>query len=279
MLLLASFLAAIRSSDMGSIQDGRDAEATIGVLQTQVAELQTQVATVPPKSTATPTPLPTVATEPQTLSNEWELLYYHAIEKESSTAILGEARNASDQRIGAPHLALTLLDAEGNILDTVYARPAIVALDPGDVMPFEADVTTVERSEWQLATITACEWGPQLYIEGEYGTSSALVLQDVEEHEKSDERLTIEGTVLNNGLTPIDEVHIKALVYLPDGRFAGTTTTWIDASIPSGKTARFHIDDGIRGVPAFSVPGIGSDYSYRLWVGTEPLGGSAYGDC
>jgi hypothetical protein len=253
-----------------------DAEAPIAALHTQVPQRQTQVAGTMPTAPATAVPRPTVATQPQMLTNEWELLYYYAIEDDSSTTLLGEVRNTTGQRLGSPYLEITLLDAEGNIVGVTNGSPALVTTDPGEATPFEATFSDIRRDEWYQAHIAACEWGSKYYVEEGYGELPALQLQSVEEAEKSADRLEIEGKVFNSGSTPVEQVQVTALVYLPDGRYAGHATARIDVPIPAGKTARFNLEGWGYNVPALELPETGDNYSYRLVVGTEP-GARVYG--
>jgi hypothetical protein len=268
-LLLTGLFAGTHPSDAINAQD-TNAEATISALQTQVSGLQTQVATLSPTPTGTPAPLPTVATEPQMLTEGLELLYYYAVAEGSSTTLLGEVRNTTDQVIGSPYFEIILLDADGNIVGTTNASPALVTTGPGESIPFEARASDVARDEWHQATITACEWGSEYYVEEGYGPSPTLQLQEVVEAEKSSDQLVIKGVVLNSGDAPAEPVQVKALVYLPDGRYAGHASTFIDVPIPAGKTARFSLEGRTYNVPALDFPEIGDSYSYRLWVGTEP---------
>jgi len=270
-VLVAGLLAGIRPSGATNLQQhDSDADATINALQTQVSGLQTEVATLAPTPTATQAPRPAVSTEPQPLADGLELLYYYTIEDESSVTLLGEVRNTTEQRLDSPYFEITLLDIDGNIVGTTNAKPALVTIGPGETMPFETSINDIERDEWHSEEIVSCTWPSEFYVSEGYGELPTLQLQDVEEVEQSGDRLEVEGKVLNSGDTPVERVEVIAFVYLPDGRYAGHASERIDVPIPPGKTARFSLDGGSYDIPGLDLLGGDDNYTYRLWVGTEP---------
>lgn len=145
-VLLVGIFAGALPSSATDLQDN-NTEATISALQTEVSQLQTQVATTAPTPQATQVPHPTVTSEPQTLAEGLELLYHYTIEDESSTTLLGEVRNTTDQWLDSPYFEIILLDVDGNIVGTTNASPALVTIGPGGTMPFEADIYDIERDE------------------------------------------------------------------------------------------------------------------------------------
>ncbi len=268
-VLLVGTVAVSPPSGTTSAQDG-DAGATISALQTEVAELKTQVAGSVPTATPTVAPRATVSTEPQVLAEGLELLYYYTVEDGSSITLLGEVRNTTDQRLDAPYFKITFLDQDGNIVGTTNASAALVTIGPEETLPFETSIYDLERDEWQQEEIQACDWPSEFYVNEGYGESATLRLEEVEEVEKSLDRLEIEGKVHNSGEEPVARVAVLAFVYLPDGRYAGSTRAWIDVAIPPGKTARFTLSGGSYEIPGLNLLRTDDDYTYRLWVGTEP---------
>lgn len=272
-VLLIGIFVGILPSGATNLQDS-NAEATISALQTEVSQLKTQVATTAPTATATQAPRPTVPAELQVLADGLELLYYYTIEDGSSITILGEVRNTTDQWLDSPYLKIVFLDSDENIVDTDNFGMALVTIGPGESMPFETTIYDVNQDEWNHEEISVCDWPSDFYVSEGYGESPTLQLQDVEEIEKSGDRLHIEGKVFNSGKAPVERVEVNAFVYLSDGKYAGHDSTQIDVAIPPGKTARFTLDGGSYEIPGLdSMDGwlsINHNYTYRLWVGTEP---------
>src|SRR5688500_17298619 len=123
--LLASLLAAGMLGPLVTA-DADAPEPTIAALETRVAELEATLAAVLPTPTSTPEPRPTAESRPIPLTGETELLYYSVVsDSRGNAAIFGEIRNISEAAVPSPYVRFTLLDDDGNIVDTLTARPLI----------------------------------------------------------------------------------------------------------------------------------------------------------
>ncbi len=211
-------------------------EPTIEALKTRVAELEETIAASQPTPTKTPAPRPTAEIDPIPLTADTELLYYYAVpDSQGNAAIFGEIRNISETAVPSPYVRFTLLDDDGNIIDTIDAGPLFSFVEAGKTVPFSATYTGIGMGEWATEEIVGC---------GDIATDpipEGLSIEDVRETRKEAERLQLEGKVRNEGNAPVEGVMVYAVLYRPDGRFGGSGVTLIQSPIPAGKTARFEL--------------------------------------
>ena len=247
-----------------------DPYATIAALETRVSELETTLA---PGETPTPAPTrPPVSNDvPTVLADGLELLYYYFVDTDFGGAlVLGEVRNTTNRTLDGPTLQFAYLDADGNILGTSRVSSVFNVIPAGQTMPIEGDTGSEDlpvgswaREEIELCTWSGKETNPKYSAEG-------LELQDVKETEREGEKLQIEGVVRNNSTGPAENVYVRALVYSQDDKYAGVIWTNIEVAIPSNKTARFTLDEGInRFSPSNPLEVAGPNYTYELRVSRD----------
>lgn len=243
-------------------------EPTIEALETRVAELEATLAANRPTPTSTPAPRPTLDTEPMQLTSDTELLYYYVVpNSQNEAAIFGEVRNISEVAVASPYVKFTLFDAEGNIVDTVTARPLFSYVGPGETVPVEASYTGLPMGEWATEEIVGC---------GNVSTDplpEGLSVEDVNEVRKTATALEIEGKVRNGSSEPIDRVAVRAILFRPDGRFGGFGSALINSAIPPGKTARFTLS--AYGSNMAGIIDAGGTYTYTVIPGINST--AAYG--
>lgn len=259
-LILSGFGWA--SAPRVALSQESDAEATISALQTQVAELE---AMLTPASVATRAAIPH-ADEAIELGDGTVLDYYYLVDDGyGGVQVLGEISNPGELDVIAPVVRFTLYDTVGNLIEAPTTSSPLPSLLAGGRIPFSAYVADVSANEIARADVAACvAFGDA----SEFG-SVGLMLESVVEETKTTDRLVVNGLVRNTTDGELDRVAIFALVYLDDGRYAGTGRTIIQAPIPPGRTARFDLSAG-----DFDFPGVDAtnadDFTYELWAGTVP---------
>lgn len=190
---------------------------------------------------------------PIPLTDSISLLYWYAAPVDASGYghgyILGEYLNTSDQPVESPFLRITLVDKDGNIAGTAQARPVLLAVEPGKSVGFQTDALDVPPADFADVQIAACAFVGNDPIDAM--RSDGLKLQSVNTFMRDEKSVDIEGKVLNTRSEPVANVKVVATAYLPDGRYGGSASTFIDSKIPAGKTARFHLT-GRRWMEQFS---------------------------
>lgn len=259
-------------------QDG--AEATIAAQETEIAELRatsqargarinqlrTQIA-----NRETDVPVPQGAETPTTAALaeanvDWaeavpgiDYYAYTAEDGFGSVYALGEVRNTTASAIGAPSLSITLLDADANIVASYGLASIYPNVEPGSTTPYQIWLDSVAPGSW-----TGEEVEVVLFDTGPF--TCTMEVRDVDEVQKSEDRLVVEGNVFNGGATTADGIIIFAALYRTDGVFAGIITDGSDqGAVPPGKKSRFQISGSLpAGYSRTKPPG---DYTYRLLIG------------
>jgi hypothetical protein len=200
---------------------------------------------------------PTPYANPMPLTADTELLYYYVVpNSQGEAAIFGEVRNTSGIEVPSPYVRVTVLDAEGNIVDTVDVRPLFSFVGPGETVPIEASFTGIKMEDWVMEEIKGC---------GDISTDpipEGLSVEEVDEIRKDARGLELEGKVRNESSTPVERVSVRAILFRPDGRFGGFGTALIQSAIPPGKTARFTLS--VYGSDMAGITDAGGTYTYMV---------------
>jgi hypothetical protein len=235
-------------------------DATVEAQSTRIAELEATIAASQPTATPTRAPRPhkpKKAGKPVPLTDATELLYYYfAPDSRGNAALFGEIRNASDAEVAAPYVRFTLLDSDGNIVDTVTASPLFPFVAAGKTVPISATYLDLKPSDWASEQVTGCG---DVYTDP---VPPGLSVEGVKETRKDRDALELEGKVRNGGDGPASRVAVYALLYREDGRFGGSGVGLIESAIPPGKTARFRVS--AYGADMAGVTEEGADYTYEV---------------
>jgi hypothetical protein len=243
-------------------------DATVEAQSTRIADLEATIAASQPTARPTRTPRPRKpkkTSKPVPLTDATELLYYYfAADRRGDAALFGEVRNTSDAEVVSPYVRFTLLDADGNIVDTVIAFPLFPFVAAGKTVPISVAYLGLKPGDWASEQVTAC---------GDVSTDPVppgLSVEGVKETRKDQNGLELEGKVRNGGDAPAAGVEAVAVLYREDGRFGGSGVGLIESAIPPGKTARFRVS--AFGAEMAGVTEDGPDYTYEVVASVNAIG-------
>lgn len=250
-------------------EEDSGAEATISVLQTQVAELGGESSTAPTPQ-ATEAPIEQIPAEPLgnfdsiLLNEDFELLYYY-FAVDTSLYVFGEMRNVSDRPAIAPRVVLTFLDEDGNS----YGDEVI--------FPDRSRVPGGERASFQMLNVLGSallpgDWAEVVVTAGE----PSGTLEDLEPLPVELEGIPLEGPVgplkgmlRNNGPEPIGPVTIQIAFYDNEDRFVGSCTgAYLDLTVPPQRSVRLEIPAGGCGFFSVATKATNAEgpFTYRLFL-------------
>lgn len=268
-LFVALVLALGASQALASNQssDDGDTEATIEALQTTVAEQATTIAELSPSPTPTPEQkkeLPIPASEPIDLGLGVFLYSYLLIDTDDGLYLAADLVNSSGSPMVVPSVTATYFDSDGAELGSDNLFHILTWADKDSHMPYST--STVLDDAYELSEIDRVEFSiePNSYYAIEEVDASNLEIVGVplEGPEGS-----ISGRLKNNGTTPVSEISVVYALYDAEGIIVGSCYTYLDVTIPPGKSAKFTISGSCGSIySAEDHSAGGKPFSYRLMI-------------
>mgnify|MGYP000119240242 CR=1 FL=1 len=159
--------------------------------------------------------------------------------EDNSWTLIGEVKYTGAQIIESPKIAVTLYDADGNVVDTGFAYAERSLMTKDKISPFELYISNVHGKPTRYEAVISGSIAPQWQIE----KAAQVELTDIDYYIDSFGDLVIVGEVKNADQSNVEYIKVFASIYDKSDKLVavGWSYAWADILRP-GEVSPFKID-------------------------------------
>jgi hypothetical protein len=250
----------------GPVRAQDDAQPTIEALEATIAAQETAIASLSPASSpnALENVVPESSTEPIDLGGGLSITSYLLAESENDLNILVELLNESGSAIVTPSIEVSFYDSGGDFIGSESLYPNVGWVPDGGRSPFVT--CCVLSGAYRVDQIGSVEFATVDNPSVSLAEADASQLEIIGVPTEGNDG-TVSGQVQNNGSEPVSKITVHYATYDSAGVLVGLCYTYLDITIPAGKSANFSAGGGCGFTAYGKDASTAKDpYTYRLFV-------------
>jgi hypothetical protein len=242
-----------------------DPQPTIDALEATISAQETVIADLSPSTPMAPTDaVPESSAEPIDLGGGLSITSYLLAQTENDLNIFVELLNESGAAIITPRIEISFYDSGGDFIGSEMPYPNVKWMPDGGRSPFVS--CCVLSGAYTVDQIGNVEFSMSENTQVTFDDVDASNLEIIGTPvEGVDGRVS--GQVRNNGPESVSKLSVYYATYDSVGILVGLCYSYLDVTIPSGKSANFNAGGGCGfttyGMEASEAKG---PYTYRLFI-------------